>query len=98
MCRCNASPGITNVNFAGIPVAGYFQRGSGGRQVADHAIERSAAKLNRCGFQNAVAKCNPSFDHLMEIRQNLKEPIKASVVSRGSINKMSFGICTKRCE
>jgi hypothetical protein len=42
-------------------LVGYFQRGSDGRQVADHAIDRIAAKLNCCGFQNAVAEMQSEF-------------------------------------
>jgi hypothetical protein len=56
--------------------AGYLQQGSGGRQVANSAIDGDAAKLDGCGFQDAVTNCDPSFDHPVEIRQKLKESIK----------------------
>jgi len=56
--------------------AGYLQQGSGGREVANSAIDGDAAKLDDCGFQDAVASCDPCFDHPIEICQKLKESIK----------------------
>jgi hypothetical protein len=47
--------------------AGYLQQGSGGRQVANHAIDCDAAEFNLGGFLDAVTSRNPCFDHLVEI-------------------------------
>ena len=55
--------------------AGYLQQGPGGGQVANSAVDCDAAKLNLCGFLDAVANCNTSFDHLIEICQKFKESI-----------------------
>ena len=42
---------------------GYLEQGSGGRQVANRAIDCEAAKYNLCGFLDAVTSCNSCFDH-----------------------------------
>lgn len=42
---------------------GYLYRRTGNGQVADHAIDRAADELNCSGFPDAVARCDPSFDH-----------------------------------
>jgi hypothetical protein len=41
----------------------YIQRGSGFGQVANRAIDCTAAKLNRSGFQNAMARIGSLIDH-----------------------------------
>jgi hypothetical protein len=46
------------------------------------------AEINRCRFQDTVARCDSSFDHSIEIRQKPKELIKLSVVLRSSRNKI----------
>lgn len=43
--------------------AGYRQQGSGGRQVANRAIDCDAAEFNLGGFLDAVTSCNSCFDH-----------------------------------
>jgi hypothetical protein len=60
--------GYNEREFRGNTVpAGYFQQGAGGRQVANGAIDGHAAKLDGCGFQDAVTNCNPCFDHPIQI-------------------------------
>jgi hypothetical protein len=69
-------------------LVGQLQRGSSNRQVADRAINGAPAEINRCRFQDTVARCDSSFDHSIEIRQKPKELIKLSVVLRSSRNKI----------
>jgi len=63
---------------------GELEQGSRGRKVANSAIDRDAAEFNLGGLQDAVANCNASFNHQVEIRQKLKEPIKNSFAISGS--------------
>jgi hypothetical protein len=51
--------------FGDAGLVGYLQRRAGAGQVADHAIDRAAAELNRSGSQDAVAGCLPGFGHTM---------------------------------
>jgi hypothetical protein len=43
--------------------AGYLERCSDGRQVANHAIDRATAELDRSGLQNATTWKGPLFVH-----------------------------------
>jgi hypothetical protein len=57
-------------------LAGHLQRRAGGGEVADKAFDNSAAELNRRSFQDAMARCASSFDHMIAILQIAGESIK----------------------
>jgi hypothetical protein len=56
--------------------AGHIKRGPVDGQVANHAIDRPAAKLDCSGLQDAVSGDSPVFVHLAKIGQNPNELIK----------------------
>jgi hypothetical protein len=57
-------------------LAGYLYRGSGCGKVANQAIDCAAAERNRSGFQDAMARGSPAFDHEINVRKITKESIK----------------------
>jgi hypothetical protein len=44
-------------------LVGHLEGGSGNRKVANRTINSDSAKLNLGDFPDAIARCNPSFDH-----------------------------------
>ena len=47
---------------------GYFERSAGFRDVANDAVNSTAAELNGSGLQCAATFCNPVMTHRAEIR------------------------------
>jgi hypothetical protein len=59
-------------------LAGYLYRRSSNGQVADYAIYSAADELDCSGFRDAVARCDPSFDHKIKMPRNSKKSINSS--------------------
>jgi hypothetical protein len=69
----------------------HLQGGSRNRQVADRAINSGIAKLDFGNFHDAIARCDPSFDHLYRPLEAETRPYRADHLNQvaGAISPLS---------